>query len=85
MTLFFCGNLTQTALKLIIQHTQLFTHIQIPKTFDQLISRIEEELNYDKVWFCQTCNTEVKLDNNKQRYCKKCFDKYIKNLKNNCF
>ena len=34
---------------------QGLTKIKIPKTFDQLMSIIEQDaLSFEKVWFCQT-------------------------------
>ena len=67
IALFFSGNLTQTALKLVIKHTQLLTSIKLPKDFDQLMSKIEtHELKYNEKWFGQICLEEVKLSNSKQ-------------------
>ena len=74
---FFSGNLTQTALKTVIELTQLFTPTIIPKNFDFLMTKIvSEQLNYEKVWFCQHCVTKVTLTNNKQRFCSTCKKKY---------
>lgn len=73
---FYSCNLTQTALRIVIEFTQLLTPIKIPKSFDQLMSKIEsEQLNYYKTWFCQKCVVQVMLINNKQRNCLKCFNK----------
>ncbi len=76
LTLFFSGNFTQSAFKLALEHTQLFTKIKIPKTIDQLIAKIEDEkLTYTKKWFCQNCKQELTLENNKQRKCLICSNK----------
>jgi hypothetical protein len=76
LTLFFSGNFTQSAFKLLLEHTQLFTNIKLPKSIDQIITKIEEEkLTYSKKWYCQNCKEEVNLENNKQRNCFKCLNK----------
>ena len=70
IAMFFRGNLTQTAFKLVIEHTQLLTPIKLPKTLDQLLGRLEqEELTNTKQWFCQSCIKKITLANNKQRRC----------------
>lgn len=76
LTLFFSANLTQEALKLVIEHTQLLTNIKIPKTFNQLMSRIlDEKPDYTKTWYCKTCNSYVELSDCKQRICSTCNSK----------
>ena len=78
LTLFYSTNMTQDALKLVIEHTQLFTNISIPKSFNALASKVvqnQSDLNYKKVWYCQSCSSEVKLVNSKQRMCSKCKNK----------
>jgi len=76
ITLFFDSNLTQSALKKVIELMQLLTPIKLPKTFDQLLSKLEtENLAYNKIWYCQNCNDEVELARNKQRNCLKCHNK----------
>lgn len=76
LTVFFNANLTQEALKIVIEHTQLFTNIKIPKTFNQLMVRINnEKLDYEKVWFCQYCEVKCELSNTKQRICSSCNNK----------
>ena len=53
LTSFYCGNMTQHCLKIVIELLQGLTKIKIPKTFDQLMSVIEQDaLSYNKVWFC---------------------------------
>lgn len=78
LTLFYSTNMTQDAFKLVIEHTQLFTNISIPKSFNALASKVvqnQSDLNYKKVWYCQSCSSEVKLVNSKQRMCSKCKNK----------
>ena len=70
---FYSGNLTQTALRTVIEFTQVLTPVRIPKSFDQLISKLDlEKLNYYKIWLCQKCVVKVMLINNKQRHCQIC-------------
>ena len=42
LSTFFSANLTQQALKTVIELTQLFTGIEIPKSFNQLMLRISD-------------------------------------------
>jgi hypothetical protein len=47
--------MSQNCLKIVIEMIQGLTKIKIPKTFDQLMSIIEQDaLSFEKVWFCQT-------------------------------
>jgi hypothetical protein len=76
LSLFFAGNFTQVGLQLIVSHLQNFIEFKIPKTFDQMLNRVQgRSLEYEKIWFCQTCNTEVKLENYYQRDCSSCEEK----------
>ena len=76
LTVFFSGHLTQTALKLVIEHTQLFTANKLPKSFNQLILRVQnEKLEYEKIWFCQNCHLKIDLNDSKQRICLTCNQK----------
>jgi len=68
--------MTQTALKKVIELMQLLTPVKLPKTFDQLLSKLEtQNLVYKKIWYCQICNEEVELNGNKQRHCSICHNK----------
>ena len=76
LAVFFSGNLTQSSLKSVIELTQLFTNIKIPKTFNQLFENItEENVSYSKTWHCQTCLKKVELLHSKQRSCSGCNNK----------
>ena len=47
--------MSQNCLKIVIEMIQGLTKIKIPKTFDQLMTIIEQDaLSFEKVWFCQT-------------------------------
>ena len=77
LSLFFSANLTKTALESTIQLIQLLVpDIRIPKTFDQLILRVQEyNLKYEKHWFCQKCKEFVRKEtsgDSKQRICLNC-------------
>jgi hypothetical protein len=73
--------MSQHCLKIVIEMIQGLTKIKIPKSFDQLMSVIEQDaLSFEKVWFCQTegClkfGEKVKLDFSKQRNCTECSKK----------
>lgn len=76
LALFFSANLTQTALKLVIEHTQLFTNIELPKSFDQLMSKLhQQQLLKTRKFFCQKCQIEFNYEDliiSKQRKCQRC-------------
>ncbi len=88
LTLFYSGNLTQSAFKLLLEHTQLLTQINLPKSFDQLLNKMKifESNNYNKTWFCQKCKKETELVYSKQRSCLICNEKlhvyYYSSIKN---
>jgi hypothetical protein len=64
--------MSQHCLKIVIEMIQGLTKIKIPKTFDQLMSLIEQDaLSFEKVWFCRTEGC-LNLDFSKQRSCPEC-------------
>ena len=73
LSLFFAGNFTQEGLRLIISHLQNFIDFAIPKSFDRLTNKIDSRpLPYDKVWFCDFCDTIIDLKSCYQRNCHLC-------------
>ena len=88
LTLFYSGNLTQSAFKLVLEHTQLLTQIILPKSFDQLLNKMKifESNDYNKTWFCQNCKKQTELVYSKQRSCLICNEKlhvyYYSSIKN---
>jgi hypothetical protein len=77
MSLFYGANFTKTALKSTVEFVQLLRpDLKIPKTFDQLLLRVEEtKIKYQKNWFCQSCTKYVQLSEPKQRHCIFCKNK----------
>ena len=77
LTLFYSGNLTQSAFKLVLEHTQLLTQVTLPKSFDQLLIKMKvfESDEYNKTWFCQKCKKKTNLICSKQRACLICKEK----------
>ena len=76
LSLFYAGNFTQTGLELIVRHLQHFLDFKIPKTFDQLVLRLEpKNIEFKKKWFCPKCQSEVVLDWHYQRECHNCDEK----------
>ena len=73
LSLFFAGNFTQEGLRLIISHLQNFIDFSIPKSFDRLTNIIDSRfLPYDKVLFCDFCDTIIDLKSWYQRNCHLC-------------
>ena len=73
LTLFFAGNLTQTALQLITEYVQMFTKIKVPKTLNSLLNNANiKPFEYSKQNYCQICCKEVTLDRPHQRQCSIC-------------
>jgi hypothetical protein len=73
LTLFFAGNLTQTALQLITEYVQMFTKIKIPKTLNSLLNSSNiKPFDYSKQNYCQLCCKEVTLERPHQRQCSFC-------------
>ena len=57
----------------IIKFTQLFTSIKLPKNFNQVVKEcLESPLQYNKKWYCQTCQKYVELETSFQRVCGDC-------------
>jgi len=80
LTLFFRENITQSALKTIIEHTQLFTKLKIPKSLNQLFALLtdpKDKVEYSRVWYCKNCKLKVQLNNPKQRFCKDCNQRWV--------
>ena len=77
LSIFFAGDLTISALKIVVEHTKLITGMQIPKKFQHLMLRvIEDKIEYTKVWTCQNCSIKVQLSTPSQRTCPKCSNRY---------
>jgi hypothetical protein len=70
LTLFFSGDFTKTALAKTIELMQLLTNEKLPKTFNQLLTRLQANpIEYSKRWYCQPCDEFVELNNQYQRRC----------------
>lgn len=73
LALFFSGNFTQASFKMVLEFTQLFTDLQIPSNFNQLIQTIgEENIEYSKKWFCNKCQIQIEPTKSNQRICTVC-------------
>lgn len=76
LSLFYAGNFTQAGLELIVKHLQNFLDFKLPRTFDQIILRLDpQNLEYKKQWFCPKCQIEVELNYYYQRECHICDEK----------
>ena len=73
LTLFFSGDFTKTGLSKIIELTQMFSDVKLPKAFVNLINRLEKSpIKYEKKWFCVECFAYVEIENQYQRRCTQC-------------
>ena len=74
VSLSYAANMTHSALSLVAEFTQLVTNFSnIPKKFRDLSTRVtNDKINYDKIWYCQSCLFEVQLSKPSQRECMQC-------------
>jgi rubrerythrin len=74
VSLSYATNMTHSALSLVAELTQLVTNSNnMPKKFRDLITRVsKDQVDYTKIWFCQTCNVQIVLNKPSQRECEYC-------------
>lgn len=73
LTLFFSGDFSKTGLSKIIEFTQIFNDVKLPKSFINLINRLDKNpIQYEKKWYCAKCAVYVVLKHQYQRRCTTC-------------
>jgi rubrerythrin len=77
VSLSYATNMTHSALPLVAELTQLVTNSNnMPKRFRDLVTRVSNEVNYTKIWFCQSCSVQIILSKPTQRECEICKNRY---------
>jgi hypothetical protein len=77
LTSFYCGRMTQKSLKIQLKlNNAELGKFKLPSSFKGLLRIVmkdaKRQKEFNKVWFCSTCQMEVQLESQYQRACTKC-------------